>query len=45
MRLQLDARRCLQQLVQRSDEYLCTGEAYRKQAGAFRVGIVRFLLV
>jgi len=34
--LQLDARRCLQhaawwsQLVEHSDEYLCTGGAYRK---------------
>ena len=48
MTLQLDARRCLQhatrwsQLVERSDEYLCTGGALRKhrlskQAGTFRV--------
>ena len=46
MRLQLDARRRLQhaarwsQLVECSDEYLCTGGTYRrvsKQAGAFRV--------
>ena len=40
MTLQLDARQHAarwSQLVERSDEYLCTGGAYQKQAGAFLV--------
>ena len=58
MTLQLDARRCLQhaarwsQLVERSDEYLYTGGAYRKiiirvskQAVAFRVDTAPFEIV
>jgi len=36
MKLQLDARRCTQ-LVERSDEYLCTGGAYCKYIHTIKV--------